>query len=295
MDYFVKYVNEHCGSTAKEHLSVLNDQHLVIWGQFASNGHIVAEPTYKQMKQNDFSLFALDKTVALLKMHVIDVMRIEEVQQNNMWEYIPAYYRDTVQCSLYYLIDKIEILPIDYLANIISISSNRPLSEQARGNVCGHAPWRVRELSDEEKTIPDTEMLVVPIEEDVPEVSIVETQYSITENNTPDSNYSVYRYYSKSACKVYIGLTNDVARRRKEHENPVTWAKHPKTYLYTAFAFLGVSDFEFVVLHSGLTKEEAEQKEALEIRIHNSYYPNGFNERNEDRHLSAEILAKLQR
>ena len=80
-------------------------------------------------------------------------------------------------------------------------------------------------------------------------------------------------------------MTNDIKRRRSEHENPTTWQREKKKYLYINMQMFGLDDFEFKILHENLTEEEAHYWEAKEIENYNSYFPNGFNERNESRYL----------
>lgn len=57
--------------------------------------------------------------------------------------------------------------------------------------------------------------------------------------------------------KSYIGLTNDINRRKKEHESPSNWTREKKKYLYTAMQLMGLDDFEFHILHDNLSEKDA--------------------------------------
>ena len=48
---------------------------------------------------------------------------------------------------------------------------------------------------------------------------------------------------------------------------------------------MGLDDFEFHILHDNLSEKDAHYWEAKEIENHHSYFPDGFNERNESRFL----------
>ena len=79
-------------------------------------------------------------------------------------------------------------------------------------------------------------------------------------------------------------MTNNIDRRRREHENPETWKNNRKSFyiprcnLLAAHLCLNSQYFTLVL-------EEAHYWEAKEIENHNCYYPNGFNERSEKRYL----------
>lgn len=105
-------------------------------------------------------------------------------------------------------------------------------------------------------------------------------------------NFCVYRYYlDLPECKMsYIGMTRDIQQRYNHHKNPSSWnSKNEQSkFLYMAFKnpIIGYDKFQFEILHSNLTEEEAHYWEAKEIQNFNSYFPFGFNVRNENKYLN---------
>ena len=278
--YFVKFNNfaMHPSGTGRLHIDVLAKHSQVIWGQWRNGANLLNEKIRIEMNEvAPFDFYALDKNVALLKMHTTRVLTKEEVIAENLEYLIPEYYDIDTPCSAYYLIDKIEILPPISATKVINVNTNRAIYEAAQVN--STTPWRVKEI-DEDLGIENVVIAAAPPSrfKSAPPVAV---KAPIATNE----KYSVYRYFSKTTKKCYIGLTNDINRRRKEHENPGSWAREKKKYLYTAMQLMGLEDFEFSILHTDLTEEEAHYWEAQEIEIHNSYFPNGLNERNESRYL----------
>ena len=81
-----------------------------------------------------------------------------------------------------------------------------------------------------------------------------------------NSNYIVYKHTSPSN-KVYIGITSQTPERRWRKDG-----KGYKTHIYfwNAIKKYGWNNFKHEVLFSGLTKEEAEQKEIELIAYYKS-------------------------
>lgn len=101
--------------------------------------------------------------------------------------------------------------------------------------------------------------------------------------------YVVYRYYSKSEKKSYIGMTHNIQERKGQHESPNCWRTQSTKKLYIAMAALGLDDFIFEMLHWGLTEEEAHYWEAKEIENYDSI-ANGYNVRDESKYLNSGLL-----
>lgn len=279
MEYFVKFKNfqSHPEGTGKLHYKVLQEHGKVLWGQWRKGSTLLNSKTKNEMNEvAPFILNVLDKDVALLRLTVTQVYYETEVIEKGLQHLIPSYYDINTPCSAFYLVTAIEILPPTEAVNIVNINTGSSIYYS--GQVNSTTPWRVCK-SDMEIEIKEP-------------VKTKKSNYVPPVNNekvlstTPDAEtYWVYRYYSKTLNKSYIGMTNNLVRRRKEHENRTNWGREKKKYLYTLMNMIGLDDFEFEVLHEGLTEEEAHHLEALEIENYNAYYPNGMNERKETRYL----------
>lgn len=264
--YFVKFNNYDLNpkGTGKLHYEVLQKEGKVIWGQWTKTKRILTNQTYKDMNEEPFYLYALDKNTALLKMKVIRVLRLEEVIQEELEYLLPKYYSLELNSAAYFLIDNIEILPVEYGQRILTTRSKTSILSAKQ--VASFAPWKV-------------------YEEEVDVKLHVENEILENEENKDSQNYTVYCYRSKINGKCYIGQTNNISRRRKEHENPNNWRKNKK-YLYILFSIQGLESFDFIILYENLKKNEVDFVEAMEIEKHNAYYPTGLNERNERKSLS---------
>lgn len=283
--YFVRFNNFAVNpeGTGKLHINVLKQYSKVIWGQWRNGVNLLNNKTMKEMNtMTPFSFYALDKNIALLKMRVIRVLTREEVIAEKLEYLIPNYYNIDTPCSAYYLIDKIEVFPPESAMKVININTNRPIYLASQVN--STTPWRVREISPDLGTEDLVENKVNIQSNNNFKPPIVKVSTSIN-SKVKDQNYTVYCYTNKTLNKSYIGMTNDIKRRRSEHENPTTWQREKKKYLYINMQMFGLDDFEFKILHENLTEEEAHYWEAKEIENYNSYFPNGFNERNESRYL----------
>jgi hypothetical protein len=275
--YFLKFNNfqSHPEGTGRLHYKVLKEKGNVLWGQWRNGVNLLNRKIKNEMNNSTpFILYELDKDVALLKLTVIAVFDKEEVIERGLEEYIPSYYDVETPCSAFYMISAMEILPPEEAVQIVNINTGSSIYYSAQVN--STTPWRVRKS---EETIAFTPKTIPQKTKALPPKS---TEIQITDDN---SGHCVYHYRSKSTGKSYIGMTNNIIRRRREHESPVTWQREKKKYLYVLMNILGLEDFDFEILHSGLTEEEAHHWEAVEIEQHNAYYPNGLNERNESKYL----------
>ena len=157
--------------------------------------------------------------------------------------------------------------------SIVNCNTKNPLFNALQINPC--SPWRVEKIDGQ---------LGEYLTNNSPELTTEDllNQYS---------NFCVYRYYlDLPNCKMsYIGMTKNLQQRFQHHKNKGSWeSKSEKNkYLYTAFKnpAIGYDKFHFEVLHDNLTEEEAHYWEAQEIKNFNTYFPFGFNVRNEDRYL----------
>lgn len=282
--YLVKFKNyaHNPEGTGKLHYEVLAQLGQCIWGQWTANGNPMYASTLKRMNQEvPFYLYALDNNFALLKMRVERVLTKEEVCQEELGYLIPTYYSVDTPCASYYLISEIKIYPPEEGCKVIITNSGNSALSVSQVNSRG--PMKVHWDPEQTLTINPTRALK-PASYDPPIAckSIEEPAAA------DDKNYVVYRYQSKIDGKCYIGLTGNLQQRVNHHKNPSNWrsAKEKWKILYIMFSMYGYDSYEFSILHENLTKEEAEYWEAKEIENHNCYYPNGFNVRDESRHLN---------
>lgn len=83
----------------------------------------------------------------------------------------------------------------------------------------------------------------------------------------------VYKISNNINNKIYIGITNDYQRRWREHKN-----NHNKNSIIAkAIQKYGENNFTFEILYSGLSIEDANNKEIELIKKYNSLIPNGYN------------------
>lgn len=83
----------------------------------------------------------------------------------------------------------------------------------------------------------------------------------------------IYQITNLINNKIYIGQTNDIAKRWSNHR----CCNSPNMVIARAIKKYGVENFKFEVLFSGLTPEEADKKEVEIIKEKNSRVPNGYN------------------
>ncbi|MDD7755667.1 MAG: GIY-YIG nuclease family protein [Clostridiales bacterium] len=82
----------------------------------------------------------------------------------------------------------------------------------------------------------------------------------------------IYKITNKINGKVYIGQSNNIERRKREHFD---WNKTSKQYIDIIIRDLGQENFSFEVLEECLL-EELTQKEKQYIQQYNSFY-DGYN------------------
>lgn len=81
----------------------------------------------------------------------------------------------------------------------------------------------------------------------------------------------VYRIYFQTSGKCYIGQTNNMKRRMKEHLTKT------QGYSLVRSALLKYDDWDVSVLHTCQSRNVANTIEIEEIRNHNCVSPNGYN------------------
>ena len=89
----------------------------------------------------------------------------------------------------------------------------------------------------------------------------------------PDLCYSVYCFTNKINNKKYIGLTCDIERRYKQHKG----GRSRAVVFCLAIKKYGFDNFDFEIIKSNLTLEEAKDFEKLQISTLNTMVPNGYN------------------
>lgn len=86
----------------------------------------------------------------------------------------------------------------------------------------------------------------------------------------------IYKIENLLNGKKYIGQTNNINKRKKEHfEHKSKRKRHPK--LKAALDKYGKENFSFEILLECSTREEANLKEIEFIKLHNSFGENGYN------------------
>lgn len=284
--YLVRFKNYTLSEegTGKLHYQVLAEMGQCIWGQWTANGNPMYESTFKRMNEEaPFYLYALDKQFALLKMRVERVLRKEEVINEQLGYLIPTYYSIDIPCASYYLISQIDIFPPEEATKVIIASSGNCAFNIAQVNSRGPmAVYWNENFTIKAPNTPIKPSSYMPFNL----ASITEEVKEIKAEDNHD--YVVYRYRSTIDGKTYIGMTGNFKQRIAHHSNPNNWKNGKERWkvLYMMFAMYGYENYDLSILHSNLTKEEAEYWEAKEIENHDCYYPKGLNVRNESRHLN---------
>ena len=93
----------------------------------------------------------------------------------------------------------------------------------------------------------------------------------------------IYKITNQLNGKVYIGQSNDIQRRWKEHKRPSKFLPS-KTKLYEAFKEYGIENFSFEVLEE-CEEEQLNEKEKYYINKYNSI-ENGYNMSMKDNYIS---------
>lgn len=90
--------------------------------------------------------------------------------------------------------------------------------------------------------------------------------------------YYIYKIENLKNQKKYIGLTNNVARRRARHFTDLRCNRHDNQFLQKEFNIYGIENFSFSIEFEGdVTPEEIGEKEKEYIKFYDSYH-NGYNQ-----------------
>lgn len=90
--------------------------------------------------------------------------------------------------------------------------------------------------------------------------------------------YYIYKIQNIKNNKIYIGLTNNINRRRSRHFTDLLNNRHDNSFLQEEFNIYGRENFTFSMEFKGdVTPEEIGQKEREYIKKYDSYR-NGYNQ-----------------
>lgn len=90
--------------------------------------------------------------------------------------------------------------------------------------------------------------------------------------------YYIYKIENLQNHKIYIGLTNNIARRRSRHFTDLKCNRHDNHFLQKEFNIYGENNFIFTVEFKGdVSEKEIGQKEQEFIKKYDSY-KNGYNQ-----------------
>ena len=90
--------------------------------------------------------------------------------------------------------------------------------------------------------------------------------------------YYIYKIENLQNGKKYIGLTNNIERRRSRHFTDLKCQRHDNSFLQKEYDIFGKENFSFEMIYSGdCAPEEISQKEIEFIEKYDSYY-NGYNQ-----------------
>lgn len=91
-------------------------------------------------------------------------------------------------------------------------------------------------------------------------------------------DYYIYKIENIVNHKKYIGLTNNIQRRRSRHFTDLKCNRHDNSFLQKEYNIYGLENFSFEVIYNGdCTYEEISDKEKYYIKEYDSYY-NGYNQ-----------------
>lgn len=85
--------------------------------------------------------------------------------------------------------------------------------------------------------------------------------------------YYIYKFQNKINGKIYIGKTNDLSKRYKEH----LCDRRGNSIFHKAIDKYGEESFVFEVIAKTDSYEQANMMEKLYIALYGSYKPNGYN------------------
>lgn len=90
--------------------------------------------------------------------------------------------------------------------------------------------------------------------------------------------YYIYKIENLINHKKYIGLTNNIRRRRNRHFTDLRCNRHDNFFLQKEVNIYGLENFSFEKIYEGdITVEEIGEKEKYYIELYDSYY-NGYNQ-----------------
>lgn len=90
--------------------------------------------------------------------------------------------------------------------------------------------------------------------------------------------YFIYKIENLINHKIYIGLTNNIERRRERHFSDLRNNRHDNSFLQKEFLKYGEQNFSFAIEFSGdITTEEIGEKEKYYVQKYDSYR-NGYNQ-----------------
>lgn len=90
--------------------------------------------------------------------------------------------------------------------------------------------------------------------------------------------YYIYKIENLQNHKKYIGLTNNIARRRSRHFTDLKYHRHDNSFLQKEFDIFGEENFSFNIEFQGnVTNQEISDKEKEFIKKYDSYR-NGYNQ-----------------
>lgn len=90
--------------------------------------------------------------------------------------------------------------------------------------------------------------------------------------------YYIYKIENLINHKKYIGLTNNLKRRRNRHFTDLRCNRHDNSFLQKEANIYGLNNFSFEEIYAGdITFQEISEKEKYYINLYDSYY-NGYNQ-----------------
>ena len=90
--------------------------------------------------------------------------------------------------------------------------------------------------------------------------------------------YYIYKIENIKNNKKYIGLTNNIARRRARHFTDLKCNRHNNQFLQKEFNIFGIENFSFSIEYEGeVSEKEIGEKEKEFIKHYDSYH-NGYNQ-----------------
>lgn len=90
--------------------------------------------------------------------------------------------------------------------------------------------------------------------------------------------YYIYKIENLVNHRIYIGLTNNIARRRSRHFTDLKCNRHDNSFLQKEFNIYGIDNFSFNIEYEGdISPVEIGEKEKYYISKYDSYR-NGYNQ-----------------